>query len=204
MGKLIVTNIISLDGNYEGPGKNVMTLPMDPAFDAYNLERIEAAAAVLLGGNSYRFFGGFWPGMVDHPAASETNREFARRYNQIPKVAVSSRLGDDDAPDARKATSRFITSNTYEAVAKLKQETAGEIVMFASRQLWNDLLVHGLVDELHFVVGNVVLGEGTPVFVKTIAYSDPTTTLALAASRKLDGSNNHLVIYKVVSAGRTA
>ena len=204
MAKLIVTNIVSLDGNYEGPGNNVMALPMDPAFDAYNLERISAAAAVLLGGNSYRFFGGFWPSMADNPAASETNRNFSRRYNQIPKVAVSSRLSASDAPAAWKATSSFITSNTYDQVAKLKQDTAGEIVMFASRQLWNDLLAHGLVDELHFVVGNVVLGAGTSVFVKTIAYDDPKTSLELVETRKLAGSNNHLAVYKVVSAARTA
>src|SRR6266513_1362116 len=92
MHRLIVVNIMSLDGCYEGPGRNVMALPMDEAFDAYNLERMRAADTVLLGATSYRMFSGFWPGMADNPSASPTNREFARRYNQIAKVVVSNTL----------------------------------------------------------------------------------------------------------------
>jgi len=60
MGKLIVTNIVSLDGYYEGPGGNVMVLPMDQGFDAYNVERLREADTLLLGRNSYELFKGFW------------------------------------------------------------------------------------------------------------------------------------------------
>jgi hypothetical protein len=52
MRKLIVANIVSMDGYYEGPGRNVMLLPMDGAFDDYNLERMRAAGTVLLGHTS--------------------------------------------------------------------------------------------------------------------------------------------------------
>ncbi len=61
--KLIVINIMSLDGCYEGPGRNVMALPMDPAFDSYNLDRMRAADTVLLGHNSYQGFSSFWPSL---------------------------------------------------------------------------------------------------------------------------------------------
>jgi dihydrofolate reductase len=199
MRKLIVTNIISLDGNYEGPGRNVMMLPMDPAFDSYNLERMQNAGTVLLGENSYKFFGGFWPSMAENMDTSETNREFSRLYNKIQKVAVSDKLSLNDAPTLWKDTSTFISTDTYEEVEKLKNEEGKDIVMFASRMLWNDLMKHGLVDELHFVVGNVVLGDGTKVFNDTIAYDDPSTVLELVESRKFENSNNHLVIYKVTS-----
>jgi len=199
MRKLKVVNIISLDGNYEGPGRNVMMLPMDPAFDAYNLESMKGAGTILLGGNSYKFFGGFWPGMAENPDASATNREFSELYNKIQKVAVSKNLSASDAPELWKDTSSFITDNTYEKIAKLKEEDGKDIVMFASRMLWNDLMKHGLVDELHFVVGNVVLGDGTPAFEETIAYDDPDLALEMVESRKLEGSNNHLVVYKVVN-----
>lgn len=63
MRKLIVINIMSLDGCYEGPGRNVMALPMDPAFDSYNLDRMRAADTVLLGHNSYQGFSSFWPSL---------------------------------------------------------------------------------------------------------------------------------------------
>lgn len=58
MRKLIVSNIMSLDGYYEGPGKNVMVLPMDETFDAYNAERLRAADTLLLGRNTYDGFKG--------------------------------------------------------------------------------------------------------------------------------------------------
>lgn len=59
MRKLIVSNIMSLDGCYEGPGKDVMVLPLDEAFDAYNVERLRAADTLLLGRTTYEGFRDF-------------------------------------------------------------------------------------------------------------------------------------------------
>lgn len=61
MRKLVVINIVSLDGYYEGRDGNVMVLPMDQSFDAYNAERLRAADTLLLGRNTYKMFKGFWP-----------------------------------------------------------------------------------------------------------------------------------------------
>ena len=58
MRKLIVSNIMSLDGYYTGPDNNVMVLPMDQAFDAYNAERLRAADTLLLGRTTYDGFKG--------------------------------------------------------------------------------------------------------------------------------------------------
>ncbi|MGH9226101.1 MAG: hypothetical protein ACRD2W_20480 [Acidimicrobiales bacterium] len=64
---MIVCNITSLDGFYEGPGQNVLALNVDRAFDAYNLERISHAGTVLLGRRSYEGFSSYWPGIADAP-----------------------------------------------------------------------------------------------------------------------------------------
>ena len=56
MRKLIVCNIVSVDGYYEGPGKDVMALPFDEAFDEYNAERLRAADTLLLGRTSFEGF----------------------------------------------------------------------------------------------------------------------------------------------------
>ena len=92
MRKLIVTNLASLDGYYEGPGNNVMVLPLDAAFDAYNLERLRAADTLLLGRSTFEGFKGFWPEVVNDPKASETNREISRLDNAIDKVVISDSL----------------------------------------------------------------------------------------------------------------
>jgi dihydrofolate reductase len=77
MRKLIVSNIVSLDGYYEGPSKNVMDLfgyrfgayPADESFDAYNAERLRAADTLLLGRTSYEGFKSYWPPVADDPDA---------------------------------------------------------------------------------------------------------------------------------------
>ena len=61
---------MSVDGYTEGPGGNVMAMPMDHAFDEHNAERMQAAGSLLLGGTTYRGFVGFWPSMLDNPEAT--------------------------------------------------------------------------------------------------------------------------------------
>ena len=92
MRKLIVSNIMSLDGYYEGPGKDVMVLPMDEAFDAYNAERLRAADTLLLGRTTYEGFKGFWPSIADDPKARPILQEISRLDNAIDKVVVSDSI----------------------------------------------------------------------------------------------------------------
>jgi len=86
MRKVIACNIVSLDGSYEGPGSNVMSLAMDEPFDAYNRQRIEAAGTVLLGRTSYQGFSSHWLGVTEAPAdpndrvLSEDDRALGRAY----------------------------------------------------------------------------------------------------------------------------
>jgi dihydrofolate reductase len=189
---------MSLDGCYEGPGRNVMALPMDGAFDSYNLEQMREADIVLLGHNSYQMFSGFWPSMADHPDASPTHRKFSKLYNKIDKVVVSNSLATENVVEPWRDTTSIIGGDhVYDEIAKLKRKTGKDIIVFGSRALWNDLLIHGLVDELHFMIGNVVLGDGTPIFVEPITYNDPKRSLQLIHLRKFKGSENLLVQYEV-------
>ena len=72
MRTVVVSNIVSLDGSFEGPGGDVMALNMDAAFDAYNLERIRAAGTVLLGRRSFEGFSSYWPQIADAPSDPPT------------------------------------------------------------------------------------------------------------------------------------
>jgi hypothetical protein len=99
MRKLIVCNIMSLDGYYTGPDNNVMALPMDESFDAYNAERLRAADTLLLGRTSYEGFKGFWSPVADDPAPqwTPTHREISRLENAIDKIVISDSLTSDQA-----------------------------------------------------------------------------------------------------------
>jgi dihydrofolate reductase len=87
----------------------------------------------------------------------------------------------------------WLPEDAHQAVAELKDRPGKEILMFGSWTLWNDLLVAGLVDELHLMVGATVLGGGTPAFDAA-----PVPPLRLASARRRDGSDNLLLRYEVV------
>jgi len=122
MRTLVVSNIMSLDGYYEGPGGNVMALPMDEAFDASNGERLRAADTPLLGAPSYLGFKEFWPPMADDPDARPVLREIGRLENAIEKVVVPDTLTSDDTGPWRSSTRIVRRADAHRRVAELKEQ----------------------------------------------------------------------------------
>jgi dihydrofolate reductase len=163
MRKLIVTNIVSADGYYEGPGKDVMALPFEDAFDEYNAERLRAAGTLLLGRTTFEGLQSYWPAVADDASARPVLREISRLNNAVDKVVISDSLAEDRL-DPWRNTRIVNRADAGAAVAQLRQDSGADILTFGSRTMWNDLLTRGLVDELHLMVGAAFLGGGTPVF----------------------------------------
>jgi dihydrofolate reductase len=192
--KVVVTNIVSLDGFYEGPDRSVMVLNLDAAFDAYNLERMRAAGTVLLGRTSFEGFSSYWPGIADAPedpgnrALSADNRELSRIYNGLPKVVVSNSYSVPRENPWFDVTSVIGRGDVAGWLTAERDRGSDEIVVFGSRTMWNGLLAQGLVDEIHLMVGPNATGGGTPVF-------DQETNLTLLDTRRFDGSDNVLLTY---------
>ena len=169
MRKLIVTTIMSLDGYFEGPGGNVMALPMDPRFDEHNVQRLREADTLLLGRTTFDGFKSFWPAMPDNPDVSADTRETGRLNNAIQKVVVSDSLTTEQT-DPWSDTTRIVRrAAAHKEIAELKAGPGRDIVTFGSHILFNDLLAAGLVDELHVILGSTVLGGGTPAFTAGLA-----------------------------------
>jgi dihydrofolate reductase len=192
MRKIIVFNIISLDGYHTGPGNDVSVMfpMMGKVFDAYNAELLRTADVFLVGRVSFELFQSFWPKVAENPTSDEwtpEQREIVQEGKSVNTIVVSDTL-TGNWPDIRIIR----RADAYQQIAELKRQTGKDILMTGSRTLWNDLLAHDLIDEIHLMIGNVVLGEGVPVFV-----GKPDVTLRLIDIRRWEGSDNVLLRYEV-------
>jgi dihydrofolate reductase len=191
MRRLVVSNIVSLDGFYTGPNNDPMVLPMDDAFDAYNVERLRAADTLLLGHTTFDMFRGFWPTVGDNPEFTPAEREISRLENEIDKVVVANREVDTEPwPN----TTVVRVAEVHERITELKRADGDDILVFGSHALWRDLLAHGFVDELHLMVASVLVGEGRRAFD---ARTNASFRLA-DTPRRWEGSDNVLIRYEVV------
>lgn len=188
MRKVIVCGIVSLDGFFEGPGKNVMAMPFDAGFSAYNVQRLRSADTLLLGRTSFEGFRDYWPPVADDEAQDAIEREISRRNNAIEKVVVSDSLTLDDAGPWRDTTRIVPRADAVAAVAQLREGDGGDVLIFGSRTLWNHLLAAGQVDEVHLMVGPTAIAGGTP------AFGEPAALRLLGAS-VLDDSQLVLLRY---------
>jgi dihydrofolate reductase len=161
MGRIVVTEFVSLDGVIEDPGGAEdfkyggwsFEIERGEEGDRFKLDEALNAYALLLGRRTYEGFAAAWP---------SREGEFADKFNSMPKYVVSSTLKD---PDWTNST--VLDGDLADEVSKLRDEQDGEIVVHGSAQLVRALLEHGLVDELRLMVFPVVLGAGKRLFGET-------------------------------------
>jgi dihydrofolate reductase len=161
MGRIVVTEFISLDGVIEDPGGSEdfkyggwsFEFERGEEGDQFKVDETNAADAMLLGRKTYEGFAEAWP---------SREGEFAEKFNSMPKYVVSSTLKD---PEWTNST--VIGTDLPAEIARLKEELDGDIVVHGSAQLAQGLLEQGLVDELRLMVFPVVLGAGKRLFGET-------------------------------------
>ena len=157
MGRIVVTEFVSLDGVMEDPGgaedfeHGGWTFEIDRGEgDAFKLEETRATEALLLGRVTYEGFAAAWP---------SREGEFADKFNSMPKYVVSSTLQD---PEWNNTT--VLSGDLAEEVSNMKERHDGDVVVHGSRQLVQTLVARDLVDELRLMVFPVVLGTGKRLF----------------------------------------
>jgi dihydrofolate reductase len=190
VGRIVVTEFVSLDGVMEAPGGEDFKYPgWSFEFDRgdegnkFKLDETLSSEALLLGRRTYEGFAAAWP---------SRDGEFADKFNTMPKYVVSSTLSD---PEWNNST--VLSGDVAEEVAKLRQELDGDIVVHGSAQLAQALVEHDLVDELRLMVFPVVLGTGKRLFGET---SDKKT-LRLVDSKTV-GDGIEILTYAPAGATR--
>ena len=182
MGKLVVSEFITLNGVIEAPETWAMDYH-DEEIMALKLAELMASDALLLGRTTYDVFAGTWPDRTDEAG-------FADKINSMPKYVVTS---GDPAP-WRNTT--VIGADLAERVAALKAETSGDVLVNGSGQLVNALLAAGLVDELTLVVYPVVRASGQRLF------EDGTAALLKLVESRPFASGPVLTTYAVRQGGQ--
>jgi dihydrofolate reductase len=161
MGRIVVTEFVSLDGVMEAPGGGedfrhagwTFEISRGDEGDKFKIDETFASDALLLGRKTYEGFAAAWPSVEG---------EFADKFNSMPKYVVSSTLQN---PEWNNST--VLTGDLAEEVAKLKAEYDRDIVVHGSATLAQALLENDLVDELRLMVFPVVLGTGKRLFGET-------------------------------------
>jgi dihydrofolate reductase len=161
VGRIVVTEFVSLDGVMEAPGGGESfrhggwTFEIDRGAegDKFKLDETLSSEALLLGRVTYEGFASAWP---------SREGEFADTFNTMPKYVVSSTL-----KDAEWNNSTVLKGDVANEVAKLRQELDGDIVVHGSARLVQALVEHDLVDEFRLMVFPVVLGTGKRLFGET-------------------------------------
>ena len=161
MGRIVVTEFISLDGVMEDPGGDSgfkhagWTFEIEQGREGadFKINETRNSEALLLGRVTYQGFAKAWPSL---------DGEFADKFNSMPKYVISSTLDK-----AEWNNSTVLKGDVVKEVSKLRQKPGGDIVVHGSAKLVQTLVEHDLVDELRLMVFPVVLGSGKRLFGNT-------------------------------------
>jgi dihydrofolate reductase len=171
MGKLVITEFLTLDGVMEDPGGQsgwdrggwAFQFDRGAEGDKFKFDELMAADVQLLGRRTYEGFAAAWPSMGEDG--------FGQKMNGMPKVVVSTTLTDPEW-----ANTTVITGDLEHEIPALKERYDGDVLVAGSAQLAQSLLALGLVDEIRLMVFPVLLGEGKKLF----ADDGPMTAFTLA------------------------
>ena len=181
MGKLVVTEFITLDGVVEDPSWSFDFNRGEEGED-FKGDELKTADAQLLGRITYQGFAEAWPTMKD-------TGWFGDKMNGMPKYVVSTTLKDEDAT---WNNSTVIRNDVEGHVKRLKNEVGGDILVAGSANLIQTLVKHNLVDEYRLMVYPIVLGQGKRLFQEGL----PRTTLELVESKHVGPEGVVILTYK--------
>jgi dihydrofolate reductase len=182
MGKLVVTEFITLDGVIDSPGEGGWAFKFSRGEDGdkFKVDELNAAGAQLLGRVTYQGFAAAWPSM--------RGDMFGEKMNSMPKYVVSTTL---TPAEASWENSTVISGDVAGEITKLKERTQGDVLVAGSANLVKTLAEHDLVDEYRLMVFPTTVGSGKRLFVEGF----PTTDLRLVDSRTVGHDGVVILTY---------
>jgi dihydrofolate reductase len=152
MRKIILFNMITLDGFFEGPGADISWHNVDEEFNEFAIEQLQNAGGLIFGRVTYQMMASYWP-------TAEEDEAVAKLMNTIPKFVFSSTL-----ETVGWGNTTLLKGDAAEEARKLKAQPGKDLFIFGSAEFASGLVQKGLVDEFRLMVNPVVINEGTPLF----------------------------------------
>ena len=186
MGRIVVTEFVSLDGVMEDPGGSehskhgawTFKFNRGEAGNKFKLDETLDAEAQLLGRVTYEGFAQAWPKRSGDP--------FSGKFNSMPKYVISKTLRTADWNN-----STILSGDVLDEVKKLKQRLKGDILVSGSARLVQTLIANDLVDQLNLMVFPVILGSGKRLFGDV----NDLKTMQLVESRTV-GDGVLILVYR--------
>lgn len=182
MGEIIFQNMITANGYFEGPNREIDWHNVDDEFNEYAGDFLDSLDTLLFGRITYELMANYWPGEI----ATTDDPVIAGKMNNLQKVVVSRTL-----KKVEWQNSRLIDNNVVEEIRKMKSESAKDIAVFGSSDLSLTLIDHGLIDEFRIFINPVILGNGRPL----LGGLKPRVKLKLIKTRTFN-SGNVLLHYR--------
>ena len=158
MRKVIMFNLITLDGYFEGINKwDINWHQVDDEFNEYSIEQLNQCSGIIFGRVTYEGMAAYWPS----PTAIESDPLVAGKMNSIPKYVFSKTLEKVDWNNTQ-----LIKGEAVEELKMLKQISGKDLFIFGSANLSSTFTKNGLIDEYRLMVNPVILGAGTPLFTE--------------------------------------
>ncbi len=155
MRKVIFQMMITLDGFFEGPNRELDWHNVDEEFNEYANDLLSAVDVLLFGRVTYELMASYWPS----PSATTNDPIIADKMNNLPKIVFSKTL-----KKVEWKNTRLVKENIAEEISKLKQQPGKDLAIFGSSDLALSLIQMDLIDEYRIIVNPVVLGNGKPLF----------------------------------------
>ncbi|MEO6812489.1 MAG: dihydrofolate reductase family protein [Ginsengibacter sp.] len=153
MRKIIVSNLMSLDGFFEGTNKELDWFVVGEEFFEYARELLNSVDTILFGRVTYQMMASYWPDATDNDAV------ITHKMNHLTKIVFSKTLKRVDWNNSKLAKEDIVPE-----VTRMKEEEGNDIVIFGSGTIVSQLSEVGLIDEYRIILNPVLLGNGNPLF----------------------------------------
>ena len=180
MRKMITQVMLSIDGYFEGPHREIGWHNVDDEYNEYAAGLLDSAGAIIFGRHTYELMSNYWPTKT----AIENDPVIANRMNQLPKIVFSKSLKKIEWDHTR-----LLKEADKEEIIRLKEQSAMDLVVLGSANLVSYLSNLGVIDEYQVMINPLVLGKGRPYF------QEPQKLILNRQKTKVFRSGNVLLCY---------